>query len=107
MPVYSMTGYATAQQTVGQGGAGQEGARGTATRIGLEIRSVNSRFLDLAFRLGDELRPSEPALREMIAARVKRGKVEVRAGVEGTGADMVREPSARTLQRLGAVQDTV
>jgi uncharacterized protein (TIGR00255 family) len=107
MPVYSMTGYASAQQTVGQGGAGQEGARGAATRIGLEIRSVNSRFLDLAFRLGDELRPSEPALRELIAGRVKRGKVEVRAGVEGAGAEMVREPSARTLQRLGAVQDTV
>ena len=53
------------------------------------------------------LRAHEPALREMISARLKRGKVEVRGGVEGPGADGVREPSARMLQRLGTVQDTV
>ena len=68
---------------------------------------VNGRFLDLGFRLGEELRAHEPALRELITARVKRGKVEVRAGVEGTAADAVREPSVRTLQRVSAVQDTV
>ena len=96
VPVYSMTGYASAQQ-----------AAGGASRLGVEIRSVNSRFLDLAFRLADDLRTQEPALREMIGARLKRGKVEVRASLEGAGADSIREPSARMLQRLGAVQDTV
>jgi uncharacterized protein (TIGR00255 family) len=50
-----------------------------AHRLGLEIRSVNSRFLDLTFRLPDELRPFEPALRELLTAKLKRGKVEVRA----------------------------
>jgi uncharacterized protein (TIGR00255 family) len=68
---------------------------------------VNSRFLDLSFRLGEELRSHEPALRELIAGRIKRGKVEVRAGVEGAGSEQVREPSMATLQRLGAVQDTI
>ena len=42
-----------------------------------------------------------------IAAGRKRGKVEVRAGVEGAGADVVREPSMPTLQRLAALQDSV
>jgi uncharacterized protein (TIGR00255 family) len=107
MPVYSMTGYASAQHSPAPTPAGHEGSKAAGTRLGLEIRSVNSRFLDLSFRLSEELRAQEPALREMIAARVKRGKVEVRAGVEGSSADALRDPSARMLQRLGAVQDTV
>jgi uncharacterized protein (TIGR00255 family) len=112
MAVYSMTGYASAQLSPGTSPAAQDGGKGatpaaSGLRLGLEIRSVNSRFLDLSFRLGEELRAHEPALRELIAARVKRGKVEVRAGVEGAGSDTVREPTMPTLQRLAAVQDVV
>jgi uncharacterized protein (TIGR00255 family) len=103
MPVYSMTGYASAQH---RGAPGTGGEAGTA-RLGLEIRSVNSRFLDLSFRLSEELRQHEPALRELVAARLKRGKVEVRAYVESGGGDIVREPSPRLLQRLGSLQDSV
>jgi uncharacterized protein (TIGR00255 family) len=103
-----MTGYASAQQSPGSAPAGQDGGKtATPSRLGLEIRSVNSRFLDLSFRLGEELRAHEPALRELITARIKRGKVEVRASVEGVGAETVREPTMGTLQRLGALQDTV
>ena len=103
-----MTGYASAQHSPGAGGAAQENNKGQpAGRLGLEIRSVNSRFLDLGFRLGDELRGSEPALRELLTGRLKRGKVEVRAAVEGAGGDMLKDPAARVLQRLGSVQDTV
>lgn len=108
MPVYSMTGYASAQQSPGSAPAGTDGGKSaTPSRLGLEIRSVNSRFLDLSFRLSEELRAHEPALRELITARIKRGKVEVRANVEGVGAETVREPTMGTLQRLGALQDTV
>jgi uncharacterized protein (TIGR00255 family) len=108
MPVYSMTGYASAQFSPGTAPAGPDGGKAaTPLRLGLEIRSVNSRFLDLTFRLGEELRAHEPALRELIAGRIKRGKVEVRAGVEGAAGDAVREPSMHTLQRLGAVQDSI
>ena len=104
-----MTGYASAQHTPGSQPASNESGKPAtpAGRLGLEIRSVNSRFLDLSFRLGEELRSHEPALRDLITAKIKRGKVEVRAGVEGTAADTVREPSVRTLQRVSAVQDTV
>ncbi len=107
MPVYSMTGYASAQKsTVGPAITADASAAPTA-RLGLEIRSVNSRFLDLAFRLPDELRQHEPALREMLTRRLKRGKVEVRAVIESTSSSPVAEPSTRLLQRLNAVQDSV
>jgi uncharacterized protein (TIGR00255 family) len=44
----------------------------------VEIRSINSRFLDLHFRLPDELRQVETPLRELLTANLNRGKVEVR-----------------------------
>lgn len=102
MPVYSMTGYASAQTT---SAAGETGAN--ATRLGLEIRTVNSRFLDITFRLPEDLRQHEPQLRELIAQRVKRGKVEVRAQLESAGTEGFREPAPRLLQRLASIQDTV
>ena len=107
MPVYSMTGYASGQQNPGPAATGSEARGAIPGRLGLEIRSVNSRFLDLSFRLSEELRQHEPALRELLTAKLKRGKVEVRAGVESAGPDILREPNPRTLQRLNALQDTV
>ncbi|MGB5581927.1 MAG: YicC/YloC family endoribonuclease, partial [Woeseia sp.] len=41
-----------------------------------EIRAVNHRYLDLQFRLPDELRPKEAELRQLVGAAVQRGKVE-------------------------------
>jgi uncharacterized protein (TIGR00255 family) len=107
MAVYSMTGYASAQHGAPQAAASHEGKGTAAGRLGLEIRSVNSRFLDLSFRLSEELRQHEPALRELIAGKLKRGKVEVRAALETGAGDTLREPTARMLQRLNALQDNV
>jgi len=76
-------------------------------RLGLELRSVNSRFLDLTFRLPDELRQYEPALRDLIQKHCKRGKVELRASLENTATSAVSEPSARLLQRLSMLQGKV
>ena len=92
MSVYSMTGYATAAPT---------------TRIGVEIRSVNSRFLDLTFKLPEELRGSEPALRERTTARLKRGKVEMRVWIEGRGEGELQAPAAAELQKLVGLQDGI
>jgi uncharacterized protein (TIGR00255 family) len=61
-----MTGYAVVSRETGAG------------TLTIELKSVNSRFLDLQFRINDELRALEPALREAIMARVNRGKVECR-----------------------------
>ena len=66
--IASMTGYAALTGDLPQGA------------LQLEIKSVNSRFLDIQFRIGEELRSLEPALRELIAAQVTRGKVDCRLG---------------------------
>jgi uncharacterized protein (TIGR00255 family) len=44
----------------------------------IELKSVNSRYLDFHFRVCEELRVVEPALRELIGTRLSRGKVECR-----------------------------
>jgi len=64
--IHSMTGYAAAVREFFYGA------------LNLEVRSVNHRYLDIQFRLPDELRSVEPRLREALAARVVRGKVECR-----------------------------
>jgi uncharacterized protein YicC (UPF0701 family) len=51
MSLQSMTGYASAQSHIGS-----ETAAVPGVRLGLEIRSVNSRYLDISFRLPEELR---------------------------------------------------
>jgi uncharacterized protein (TIGR00255 family) len=54
------------------------GERATAGgTLGCELRAVNHRFLEIGMRLPDELRALEPALRERIAARVARGKLDL------------------------------
>jgi len=102
-----MTGYAAGQSAGAAAVSGQDSKAASGSWLGLEIRSVNSRFLDLSFRLPEELRPLEPTLREMLAAQLKRGKIEVRATVESGTAGSVTEPSARLLQRLASMQDII
>jgi uncharacterized protein (TIGR00255 family) len=70
-----MTGFASAARPTALG------------QLTLDLRSVNSRFLDLTLRLPDELRLLEPMLRENVAQRLSRGKVECRINiVRGVGA---------------------
>lgn len=107
MPVYSMTGYASAQHSTASNGSEADIKNTPTSQLGLEIRSVNSRFLDLSFRLPEELRQYEPALREMLVGRLKRGKVEVRVSIESNTQSIILDPTTRLLQRLNAVQDSV
>ena len=102
-----MTGYAAVQSTAANVSSQADTATDTSYRIGVEIRSVNSRFLDLAFRLPDELRQAEPALRELLSGKLKRGKVELRVSLESNSASNLRAPSSATLQRLGSLEDTI
>ncbi len=64
--IYSMTGFAAVAAELDSGS------------LTLELRSVNSRYLDLQLRMPDELRAQEPIMREAIAAQMGRGKVECR-----------------------------
>jgi uncharacterized protein (TIGR00255 family) len=102
-----MTGYASAQHSTANSSPESEPRSAPPSHLGLEIRSVNSRFLDLSFRLPEELRQYEPALRELVVGRLKRGKVEVRAAIETSASNTVVDPTPRLLQRLNAVQDSV
>ena len=70
--ISSMTGYGSASRQVSLGA-------GVVADLQVECRAVNSRFLDLGFRLPDECRGAEPALREMASQALSRGKVEFRA----------------------------
>lgn len=107
MPVYSMTGYASAQHSTATNAPEGDARSQPVTQLGLEVRSVNSRFLDLTFRLPEELRQFEPALRELLGSKLKRGKVEVRAAVETTSATTIPEPTPKLLQKLNATQDNI
>jgi uncharacterized protein (TIGR00255 family) len=108
MPVYSMTGYASVQSPHTSADL-PDSSRPVADspRIGLEIRAVNSRFLDLSFKLSDELRHCEPALRELLTLGLKRGKVELRAFVGAAKDSASQPPSTALLQRLNLAQDKV
>ena len=80
------------------------GERGTPWGVlGCELRSVNHRFLETGLRLADELRALEPVLRERVAARVQRGKLDLvmrlRAPESATSL-AVNEP---LLEQLGAL----
>ncbi len=101
MAVYSMTGYATVHS-----GPAPADAPPSAP-LGLEMRSVNSRFLDLTFKLSDELRAAEPALRELLTSELRRGKVEIRAWIEGRQEGGLKAPTTTELQRLVSIQDGV
>lgn len=66
MTVHSMTGFAN------------NSSEAAGKRIDLELRSVNHRFLDVQFKMPDDLRFLEGQMRERIAAQVARGKLECR-----------------------------
>ncbi len=62
---YSMTGFASGTRDTPQG------------RLTIELRTLNHRYFEVAVRLPEELRTAEPALRELAAGALKRGKLEV------------------------------
>ncbi len=88
-----MTGYAALSRELACGA------------LNLELRSVNHRYLDIQFRLPDDLRTVEPALREAIAARVARGKIECRVTFTATPG-MGRTPriNEEMLRQVGALE---
>ena len=92
--IQSMTGYAAASA---------DSPRGA---LNLELRSVNARFLDLQFRVAEELRTLEPLLREAIGARLARGKVDCRFFLTESGdARLAQRLDAAALARLRSLSD--
>jgi len=115
MAVYSMTGYATATSGTGsttETGTSAEGqtsrpAGSQAASVTVEIRSVNGRFLDLNFRMPDELRSLEPSLRDLLSASLRRGKIEVRINARADNESAWPQPQPEQLHRLSGLESTV
>jgi uncharacterized protein (TIGR00255 family) len=100
MPVYSMTGYASIQLS-------SPNPADPSGQISLELRSVNSRFLDIVMRLPDELRAQEPSLREGLSKRIRRGKIEVRVMSTNALDGALAAPDVLRLQQLAVWQSLV
>lgn len=77
--------------------------------LSVELRSVNSRFLDLSFKLPEELRHLEPVLRETLMAAFRRGKIELRVALQHTARSEpeLTIPSDTHLQHLARLQAAV
>ena len=94
--VQSMTGFAVQTRDLG------------SVSLHLELRSVNSRYLDLGFRIVDDLRAAEPAIRERISARLGRGNVECRLNLQaGHAAPRSMALNAALLDQLAEAQNSL
>lgn len=95
--IRSMTAFAAAERATDDG------------VLGCELRAVNHRFLEVGLRLPEELRAFEPQLRERIAARVSRGKLDLGMRLrrnEGGAALQVDEALLGRLSLLGLELDS-
>lgn len=88
MAIKSMTGYGSAKGSC------------AGMNIGIEIRSVNNRYLDCSVRLPRNFLFAEDAIKSRVQAFISRGKVDVFVSVENDGTDevtvRVNEPLARS-----------
>ena len=114
MAVYSMTGYASASSglaathsTSAEGGTPATERPTANGSVTAELRSVNGRFLDLSMRLPDELRGLEPALRDLVSAAFRRGKIELRLSTRADGETAWPQPQPDQLHRLSRLEDSV
>ena len=114
MAVYSMTGYASASagpaapgDEAGSAETGTQRAPTAAGSVTIELRSVNSRFLDLVLRLPDEFRALEPALRDLVGSAFRRGKIELRLNAQIEAASAWPQPQPEQLNRLARLESTV
>ncbi len=71
--------------------------------LGCELRSVNHRFLETGLRLADELRALEPMLRERVAARIQRGKLDLVMRLRAPEAAVALTVNAPLLEQLGVL----
>ena len=107
MPVYSMTGYANAVAGVPEGSEKTVATASSTAGVAIELRSVNGRFLDLSMRLPDELRSLEPALRDLLAAAFRRGKIELRLNPRSDAEPVWPAPQPDQLERLKKLESSV
>ena len=89
---FSMTGFAALEQPLE-----------SATLL-LEIRAVNSRYLDLHFKLDENLRSLEPTIREQIGAHLSRGKIECKINlIQRSQTNQTMRLDEHLMQQLAAI----
>ncbi|HEU0195748.1 MAG TPA: YicC/YloC family endoribonuclease, partial [Nevskiaceae bacterium] len=98
--ILSMTGFARLERQIPAG------------RLIWELRSVNHRYLDISWRLPEELRSLEPELREIVRKRLGRGKVEaslryVAEAANETGVEVDSQRLAALERALRSVEEVV
>ncbi|MGA1726226.1 MAG: YicC/YloC family endoribonuclease, partial [Burkholderiaceae bacterium] len=91
-----MTGYASVQCAA---------PNSAGTTIGIELRAVNSRFLDITFKMPDEWRAVELPMRQLLGRHVQRGKLELRGFCRLDQGP--RAPDSAQLQQLLQLQQQV
>lgn len=85
---------------------GRAEVEGKGLRLRVEVRGVNHKWLDLQVSLPSSLLAHESALRNAVRARVRRGRVEVRAFLEAVGEEAVEVSYSQAAARaLGAFAD--
>ncbi len=91
--IRSMTAFASAERTTAWG------------TLSAELRAVNHRYLEFSLRAPDDLRGLEPVIRERVAGKVQRGKVELSLRLKSAASDASRELvlNAELLERLAQV----
>ncbi|HSW06095.1 YicC/YloC family endoribonuclease [Aquabacterium sp.] len=108
MAVYSMTGFGSAiSGAADSAAASTDSVPSNTSAVGVELRSVNGRFLDFSLRLPDELRGLEPALRELVGAAFRRGKIELRLSTQRETDSAWPTPQMDQLSRLARLESTV
>lgn len=90
---FSMTGFAALEQPIEN-----------ATLV-LELRAVNSRYLDVHFKLDETLRSFEPAIRELIGSHLSRGKVECKVNLmQRVQSNQAPQLDEQLMRQLAAMQ---
>ncbi len=106
MAVYSMTGYGSATLS-GSAETPTTDFPSANTSVTVDVRAVNGRFLDVTIKTPDDARNLEAPLRELVASRLKRGKIELRVSIQRGADDPWPTPTPEQLMRLARVEGTV
>lgn len=94
--IFSMTGFASLEREIDHG------------VLIIELRSVNHRYLELHMKLDESLRSFEPLARDLIAAKLGRGKLECRMSLmKRNGGTTQAELDGAVLQQLVQMSQTV
>jgi uncharacterized protein (TIGR00255 family) len=93
--IRSMTAYASGERSLDTG------------TLSCELRAVNHRFLEIGVRTPDELRALEPAMRERVAARIGRGKLELNLRLRAREHDDTLHLNPALVARMGTIARTL